>query len=580
MLGRIVRKKVAVKLSHEARSAFEDALLKLEPLWAAGYDAGVERAVEAEECTLNDCLLEVVAARADEAHVIYRDERWTFRQTNDMAARLANALLDSGCAKGDRVAIMLGDSPELVVSFMACYKAGLVAIGVNPRITRPELQHVLSECEPSVVILTASSIPLMRDAATAAEHSPSRLFVVGQQAEHEPWADCTPPSLCDFSLALASASAEEPHQAIGPDDTAVLIFTGGTTGVCKACPLTHRGLVFIQRRIFSVLQPLLRDARHMTSLLTSPMTHAFGLDFGVNWGLVFGGSVVIADSLEPSKLALTVEHHRPEVWATVPALMNAVLNDSDVSGDALSALEVVVVSCASSSQCVLDDFSARTGARIIQDYGMTETSGPVSLTPVLSGASRGSVGLPVANTDILVVDLETGERPLPAGGAGEVVFRGPQVITGYWRAPEETEKTFRDEWIYSGDVGYFDEEGCLFIVDRLKDVILAGGFSVFPNEIDQVLMHHPSVRDACTVGIPNEHSGEVPKSFVVLKDGATATERELIAYCHESLIAYKCPRFVEFVGSIPQTPMGKPDKKRLRKLERERFAQSHGASEA
>lgn len=574
-----------MKCDEKTSARFERALSSLEPLWRAAYDEGVCRDAALSELTLKDCILEVVSRRYDEPHIVYRGREISYAESNEAACRLANALVSRGCGKGDAVCIMLGDIPELIIAFAACYKIGCVAVGVNPRSTCDEVARFMVDSGAHVLVLPevlAGLVPAdlaergveVRLAVAVGNDAGTKVRVEG--AAQAGFCDSAPAfggELAAWEELLASSHAEEPRVLVAPDDVAMLIYTGGTTGVSKGCPLTNRMLVWSQKCFFGFMRPLLRDARNMTSLLTSPMTHAYGMNFGINWDLVIGGTVVLAEALDGASLSRLIAEHRVTVWGAVPVLLNELSTYIERSGIELPSLSTVVVSCAATSSEVMRRFKAScSAARVVEDYGMTETSGPVTLTPMAKGASEGSVGVPVPDTDVLVVDFETARNPVPVGERGEVVFRGPQVITEYWHAPQESEDAFVGEWIRSGDVGYFDELGCLHVVDRIKDVIMVGGFSVFPREIDEVMHTHPAVIDSCTIGVFDERSGERPKSFVVVADGARVTEHALVEHCRERLIAYKCPKHVEFVDAIPLTAMGKPDKKELRRREEQRRA--------
>lgn len=569
-----------MRCDEKANGGFEHALDFLEPLWRAAYDEGVCRQVPLSELSLKDCILETVSRRYDEPHIVYRGREITYAESNEAACRFANVLVSRGCGKGDAVCVMLGDTPELIIAFAACYKIGCVAVGVNPRSTCDEVARFVVDSGASVIVLPealSESIPV----GLAKRGVDVELIVSvpndagvdlrkGQTAFPKPsvGSGAFAGALATWDELLASSCGEEPCASVDPDDVAMLIYTGGTTGVPKGCPLTNRMLVWAQKCFFDFMRPLLHDARNMTSLLTSPMTHAYGMNFGINWGLVIGGTVVLAEALDGASLARLIAGHRVTVWGAVPALLNELSAYVERSGAELSSLSTVVVSCAATSSEVVRRFKASCGsARVVEDYGMTETSGPVTLTPVMKGASEGSVGVPVPGTDVLVVDFKTARTPVPVGERGEVVFRGPQVIAEYWRAPQESKDAFVGEWIRSGDVGRFDELGYLHVVDRIKDVIDVGGFSVFPREVDEVVRAHPAVLDSCTIGVPDERSGERPKSFVVIAEGARITEQGLIEHCREHLIAYKCPKYVEFVDAIPLTAVGKPDKKELRRRE-------------
>ena len=546
---------------------FNRAVAALEPLWQAAYDDGVARHEPLPDMTMADCLAATVARQPDATHIVHRDSALTYRQTDAAANSLAAALAQAGCCKGDAVVVMLENSPELIIAYMACYKAGFVAVGQNPRSTADELARTLRDASPTAMVAPSGKTPLTAEALELAGLQPLRCLVTAGEPASAAAAQLATVEL-SFENAASNRNAAAPSEAPQPDDTAVIIYTGGTTGVCKGCPITHRMLLQAQRLFYRDLEPLLGNGRAMTSLVTSPMIHAYGLNFGVNWGFVVGGAVVLADKLDGPSLLALIERHRPSVWGAVPTLLNDLCCAEDASLADTSSLRAVVVSCAATSGEIMRRFSQlHPAVHVVEDYGMTETAGPVTLTPVLKGASTGSVGVPCIDTDVLVVNLETGEEPLPFNQRGEVIFRGPQVIREYWHSPAESARAFRDGWIYSGDVGYFDETGCLFVVDRIKDVVLVGGFTVFPREIDEVLFTHPAVADTCTIGVADARSGERPKSFVVTSPGAAASQQELIDYCHKHLLAYKCPRYVEFIDAIPLTHMGKPDKKALRARE-------------
>lgn len=567
-------------IEKETQVAFESALDSLEPLWSAAYDEGVARRVELPNATLKSCILRTVEQQASEVHVVYKERELTFAETNEHACRLANGLMASGLRKGDAVCVFLGDNPELIITYMACYKAGFIAVGLNPRSTVDELARRLRDSSARAIVVSSSVVRVtLAGLANSGANAEIVIFVdddagtkVSSRGSREvPSCDAMSSGcvqIIPWAHFLASASSNEPEVSLSPSDVAVMIYTGGTTGVPKGCPLTHQMLIWAQYFFYSFLAPRLGGARSMTSLLTSPMTHAYGMDFGVNWGIVIGGKVVIAHSLDGPTILQLIRKQQVTVWGAVPAMIALFCEELERMGGEVPSLAVAVVSCATASSSVLDRFCRLCEhVTLVQDYGMTETSGPVTLTPVVRGMSRGSVGVPVENTDILVVDFETGTLAVPQGECGEVIFRGPQIIGEYWKAPGETAKAFRGEWLYSGDVGYFDEKGFLHVVDRIKDVIEVSGFSVFPREIDEVIHDHPQVVDTCTIGVPDDKSGERPKSFVVRDTGCQLSEQDIIDYCHEHLIAYKCPKYVEFVDCIPLTINGKPNKCELRRRE-------------
>lgn len=579
-------------LSISTQRAFEQALERWEPLWQDAYDESVSRNGLVANLSLKECLSRTVRAYGNSPCVETPCGSWTFDQVNAKACRVANALAARGLSKGDAVVAALEDSVALVTLFMACYKQGFVVVGTDARSTACEMAERLTECSARAIVVDEVHGDAARKAVRNAASDALVVVVAAEDSccgQPQSLQSANPLSSGEVSFAeLASfADDNEPAVVVEPEDAAVIIFTGGTTGKSKGCPLTNAMLVQAQALFQQVLQPLFPGRafplvseaevqRYVNGqpqgnppsvLVTSPMVHAYGLDLGVNWCVCSGGAVVLPASLAVQDVVHAVARFRPALWGSVPAMLGRVTDEARAEGCDLSSLQAVVVSCAATPQELRQEFAKLSPAHIVEDYGMTETSGPVALTPALKGTKPGAVGLPTPSTDILVVDMETGTRPLGAGERGEIVFRGPQIIEGYLNAPAETAKALRDSWLYSGDVGYFDEDGTLFVVDRIKDVILVGGFSVFPREIDEVLYAHPDIAEACTIGVYDERSGERPKSFVVLREGASVTEQDLVDYCHERLTAYKCPKYVEFTDAIPKTFLSKPDKKALRKEE-------------
>lgn len=592
-------------LSPQVRDAFERAVREWEPLWQKAYDEGVSRKGLLADVSLKECLARTASRFGGEPCVVADGEVWTFDRMNDCACRIANALAARGLRKGDAVVAALEDSPWLMALFMACYKGGFAVVGMDGRSTACELAERLAGCNARALAVDEAHAEAARKALGEARAEAFGIVALSGAAADagesgSAFVSAFPLREDEVSLQELAAfpDGSEPAEDVGPDDIAVIIFTGGTTGASKGCPLTHAMLVQAQAFFQQILQPLFPGfafplvpaaetsrfagagaeggAKPPSILVTSPMVHAYGLDLGVNWAVCAGGAVVLPASLTAKDVVHAVAAYRPALWGSVPAMLGRVTREAEAEGCDLSSLEAVVVSCCATPQELRRDFAKLSHARIVEDYGMTETSGPVALTPALKGTSEGATGLPTPDTDMLVVDIETGTRPCGPGERGEIVFRGPQIIREYWNAPAETAKALRDGWLYSGDVGYFDETGALFVVDRIKDVVLVGGFSVFPREIDEVLYTHPDVVEACTIGVADERSGERPKSFVVLREGARTTEQDLIDFCHERLTAYKCPKYVEFTDAIPKTFLAKQDKKELRRREEARRAAAVG----
>lgn len=542
---------------------FDKRALQAEKLWLTQYGSGVERTLPVCDLTIKDTIKQLVAAKPHQAHIIYHDRVLTYQESNALACKLANALLKLGCGKGDRISIILPNVPEIIISFMACYKTGMIAVGYNPRSTEAEIRsNVSNHCAETVIVDQENAhkiIKLMQQKETAIK----KIVVLGYNA------DSNEDHVYDFYQLINNEEDIEPDITVLPEDFAILLYTGGTTGISKGCCHTNRALVGEQHAFYNWFASVLKN-QETRNLICAPMTHIMGINFGINWGLINGGSVVIVDTPTTEEIMGAINQYEPTMWATVPALMNGLIHHPDIKGSKIGTLEIVIYGGASTARDTIMQFKKISQAKLIEGYGMSECVGIATMSPVATEGKLESIGVPISDTEVLIADSIDGTQVLPPDRIGEIIIRGPQVIKEYWECPEETAHAVRNGWLYSGDIGYMDNEGYLYLVDRKKDMIVVGGFNVFPREIDELLFSHPRIFEACTIGIPEPRLGEVPKSFIVLKSNETLSAEEVRAYCREKLIAYKVPKIVEFIDSIPKTKVNKPDKEALKRREKER----------
>lgn len=302
------------------------------------------------------------------------------------------------------------------------------------------------------------------------------------------------------------------------------------------------------------------------ALACIPMNHVFGFMANVGFNFYSGGSLVTVPAPTPDTLMDAIEKHKPTSFPTVPALVIALLNHPRFKAAEVSFATGVFCGGSALPVEVFHAFEREANCRIVEGFGMSESCQQVTANSTRGKRKIGSVGVPYPNTDVLVVDDETGTKLMPPGQPGEIIWRGPQMMRGYWNNPEETANTIRDGWLYTGDIGYLDEDGFLYLVDRKKDMIICSGFNVYPREIDEVCYAMPEVLDACTIGVPHPKRGETPRVYIVLKEGAQLTAEEVIARCREKLTAYKVPTEVEFLQDLPRTLAGKADRKALREM--------------
>lgn len=583
-------------------SLIERAVEEYGPLWQAGYDAGVDRDYEAPCTTIKQTMLDIMQ-RAAHKPLIYVDDRVILRETADhQANKLGNALIDLGAEKGDRVSLVVSNRPEIIYGFMACYKTGLVAAAFNQRCTSFEICGSINTVASRVVLIEKEHAHKVLDALEQGECPSVEVVVVigdgeagkasaaeeaalgdgvGTTAATAPAAPAVPAAIgsvgnakvYDYDALLAAASDCEPAVEVLPSDNAILLFTGGTTGVSKGVCATHGDMVREIKTMHHWAAPAL-ETPDPSVLICMPLTHIMGINYGIHWQIINGGSCIFSEGVHCDEIIDSFEKYHPTMWAALPTLLHCISLDERLGSCPYKDLEFVVFGGSFISFETLSTLQANTKACFAESYGMSESFGFVSANPVISGGKLGSIGLPISGIDMLIVDATDGLRPCAPGERGEIIFRGQQIAKGYWNNPEETAKAMRGGWMYSGDIGYMDKDGFFYIVDRKKDMIVVSGFNVFPKDIDECLMSHPAVADACTIGVPNEHSGQRPKSFVVLKKGASATEEELRAYCKKRLVAYKAPKFIEFIDQIPTTRNRKQDRALLRRREAEKNSKS------
>jgi len=461
---------------------------------------------------------------------------------------------------------MAPNVPQYVLSLQALYKIGAIEVPTNPLYTIRELDLQFKDSGTETVIVMAAfadkAIQLMRDPTSPVKR------VIAFQLPTGPVEVEKGENIYDFNQLVMSASEAEPDIEILPDDVARLQYTGGTTGVPKGCVLTNK-MIFsqaIRTATWTSGGFKLIPFDEVRTLCAIPLNHIYGFNANVNVCLYTGGTIVLVPQPTPDNLLEAIKRHKPTLFASVPAMIIGLNNHPDIANSDITSVKGIFCGSAPLPVETLKEFERLTGGRILEGYGLSETVNILTVNPVFTMRKYGSCGIPWPDTDLVVVDVETGTKVMPRGEMGELIARGPQVITEYWQNPEETANAIRDGWFYTGDIVTMDEDGFVYIVDRKKDMILCSGFNVYPREVDEVLFAHPKVLEACAVGVPDPKRGETVKAFVVPKPGETLTAEEIIAHCRQNLVAYKVPTIVEFIDAIPRTSVGKPDRKALKAL--------------
>ncbi|NLA26783.1 MAG: long-chain fatty acid--CoA ligase, partial [Firmicutes bacterium] len=345
------------------------------------------------------------------------------------------------------------------------------------------------------------------------------------------------------------------------DELAAILYTGGTTGLSKGVMLTHASLSSDVQQ-FAAWLPGVKKGEKL--LAVYPYFHSAGFTAMQNYALWAGLEAILVLRPSPDAVAEMVKKYKPDYLPGVATIFNGLLNNKLFTEMDLSFIKGFFTGAAPLPVDTYNRLHELTGKQIVDAYGLTESTVFATAAPWGGKMKPGTVGLPLPNTDIRIVDIKTGEKEMPTGETGEILIKGPQVMSGYYKNPEETEKALRDGWLYTGDIGFFDEEGYLSVVDRKKDLIITGGFSVFPNEVDDILFAHPQIEEACTVGLPDEYRGENVIAYVVPLPGEELTEEEIIKYCRENLTAYKVPRKIHFVKELPKSSIGKIMRREVR----------------
>lgn len=552
--------------------------------WLKFYDAGIPESIDFETCLLHEYLERNSQNIPDNTALIFQGYSITFREFNAMADAFATFLQAQGVQKGDSVAILLPNVIPCPVAFYAIMKIGAVAVMNNPLYADQELLHQFNDSQASHLItldLLANRMINLRSqtkiqtivVTSIGDYLPfpkNLLFpIVGPLKKLK--AKVNPAqNVYLWKKVIQEYSQSKPAPVpggIGFDDTAMYQYTGGTTGVSKGAILTHGNLSRQTQQIDSWL-PTFKGKTDEIMLGALPFFHVMGLTVSMNFAVTKGWTNILVPKPQPEPLLEAMEKFKPTMAPLVPTMFIGVLNHPKTANANLSSIKACISGSAPLPTEVIRGFEEKTGSVIIEAFGMTESSPATHVNPFGEGKRKvGSIGLPLPDTRCRIVDLDDPTREMPVGEAGEMVIKGPQVMKGYLNMPDETDATIINGWLHTGDIALMDEDGYFFIVDRKKDMIISGGYNVYPRDIDEVLFAHPKIMEACAVGIPHSTRGEQIKAFVVLAQGQTATQEELIAYCGEKLAKYKLPTQVEFIDELPKTNVGKVLRKDLRAME-------------
>jgi long-chain acyl-CoA synthetase len=544
--------------------------------WTKFYEPGVPASINYPEITLGGVLAQTASKFPSHTALLFYGKKITFSELGQLANRFSRALTGLGVIKGDRVALMLPNIPQMVIAYYGTLRTGAIAVSTNPLYHEHELEVQLKDSGAETLVALDMFYPVIAHVLprTSVKNLilcgikdylpfPKNLLYPIKAKIEKQWVNVKRAApIYDFLDLIKRKSGAPVETVVSPDDTALLQYTGGTTGIPKGAVLTHRNLV--ANAVHNRAWLTLRHEGQERVLAVIPFFHVYGMTTAMNLGILIGAELVLIPKFHTKEVLKFIARYRPTIFPGIQAMYLAIANYAKIHKYDLTSIKAAISGAGPLMHEVQERFEHLTKARIVEGYGLSEASPVTHCNPIFGERKPGSIGLPFPDTEARIVDIETGMKDLPVGEAGELVVKGPQVMKGYWNRPAETAYALRGGWLHTGDIAKMDEDGYFYIVDRIKDMIKTVGENVYPREVEEVLFMHPKVKDAVVIGLPQEFMGEEIKAYVVLKEGETATAEEIIQFCREQLSKFKVPKEVEFRKELPKTLVGKVLRRVLR----------------
>ncbi|MCK5150825.1 MAG: long-chain fatty acid--CoA ligase [Candidatus Thorarchaeota archaeon] len=537
--------------------------------WLKNYDEGVPHHIEYPEINLFELLDNSAKDFGGRPAIWFQKRRITYKEFKEVADRLATALGNLGVKKGDVVAMMIPNFPQYLFSFYGILKAGAIVTACSTLLTERELAYQLNDSGAETIIAWDTQLEKINNIK---DRTRLRNIIITNVMDYVPGAVRDPPELAgtmQFVNLVNKTKPNPPSFEINPKETlAALQYTGGTTGLPKGAMLTHYNLVSNCIATYSWTASQMERGKDV-GLTNLPLFHIYGMTVCMNSWIYNASAVALnPDPRDQKSLFEIIRDTKPGMFPGVPTMYMRLLERDDLEDYAkdLRSIRFCNTGAAPMPPEVLQEFEERTGSVIIEGYGLTEASPVTHINPIQGVRKIGSVGIPVSDTEVKIVDIDDHTKVVPQGEEGEIIIRGPQVMKGYWNKPEETAEVLKGEWLYTGDIGKEDEDGYFFITDRKKDMIIYKGYNVYPREIEEVIFKHTAVEQCAVIGQTDMNFGEFPVAFVQLRQGTDVTEEELMAHTNSQIAAYKKVRKVKFLDAIPVSPAGKVLKRELRKM--------------
>jgi long-chain acyl-CoA synthetase len=548
--------------------------------WLDSYPPGVPEHVEIPGTNLASLLADAARDYPHAPALYFEGRTISYSELAERAWRFAGALAKLGVKKGTRVGLILPNCPQAVVALFGALRIGAVVVQNNPLYTERELEHQLGDADVEVVVcldLVYERVRALRErvgirevvvtsvldelpavkrmAAPYTKRGREASAAIGRDEPVRRWRE------------LLRQEADKPAEAaVDPEvDLALLQYTGGTTGVAKGVMLSHRNLSANVEQVRAWFPDA--DPGHEIMMAVLPFFHVYGLTVCLLLGIRLRAALVLLPRFDLEQVLKAIDRYRPTLFPGVPTIYVAINNAVEKGGHDLSSIKACLSGAAPLPMEVAERFERFSGGRLVEGYGLSESSPVAIANPIYGKRKAGTIGMPLPDTLARVIDPEDSSRTMPVGESGELAIRGPQVMRGYWNRPDESAQVLRDGWLLTGDMAVMDDEGYFSIVDRKKDLIIAGGYNIYPREVEEVLYEHPKVEEVCVAGVADTYRGEVVKAYVVLREGQQATADELRDFAKTRLAAYKVPRVVEFRDQLPKTMVGKVLRRALQEEE-------------
>jgi len=542
-------------------------------LWFGSWPSDVPRKIEYPKTPLHELLERAAKAYPAKTAIAYGEREITYAELNSLSSRFAAALSKLGIEKGERVALFLPNIPQFVIAYYGILKAGAVLTAISPLHKEREVAYQLNDAEAETIVALDTLYPILTNIRkeTMLKHvilTSMEEYAYKTANTHR--TNCETLNVHSFQILLEETLAEPPRVHINPEeDLAALQYTGGTTGTAKGAMLTHLNLVSNAIAFATWIKGTAED----TFLAALPLFHIYGMTTSMNVPISLAAKIVLLPRFEPAAALEAIQRHKVTVFCGVPTMYSLLLANPVLGNYNLTSIRVCISGASPLPLQIQKRFMEVTGGFLAEGYGLTEASPVTHCNPVditMRTVRVGSIGLPLPDTDARIVDVETGEKTLGPDETGELAVKGPQVMKGYWKRPEETALVLRGGWLLTGDIARMDEDGYFYITDRKKDLIKYKDYSVYPRELEDVLYEHPAVKLCAVIGKPSPTVGEIPKAFIVLKDGATASEAEIMEFVKAKVATYKIIREVEFRKELPISPAGKVLRRVLQEEERQK----------